>query len=494
MPIQEITNGNWFVADFPSHLDEAPVIAPTGKIVANFTQDAEITNQQKYDRGVSHLQNFYDKTFPIERKCYVIKPDGFGSHTPSDAQIEAFAESIAKLCGGNSALGDQWCEGDNSLSLNDYYTIGGKVYKYICEYHATRAPINNFFGTYDSGLANFCGEFFKITGITDRNPLHARFIGALASQAGARKKAQSNDFGNPASPQADDAFYTTGFHEWCNSFTMALFANDGDVKDWFMYWVFEIQRKRAAKIDSRTLVYTSPWTQSVLTLVNTHSKNPSWFHQAEGGYWLMNNWHVVPFERMRWIGFFGCALADGCMSWESGVIWSKNKANRKKLPTGPGYPSLPVWVSEGGDEPSLPQFNSGATESMYPQYPQTGNDAMMLGVQQFEQIADILWASDGWHYVPHTADGVTVSVVKPEDTRLFKPGFQNWGQHTVLKWANDRKGLMLACHAGNQYAVVYLNSYLTPVVKEDIVGSYNGKTITLDDREGGILHIWRGTL
>ncbi|WP_428663536.1 hypothetical protein [Runella sp.] len=494
MPLEEITNGEWFTADFPSHIDEAPVIDPSGKIVANFTQDAEITIQQKFDRGITHLQYFYDSTFGKVRKCFVMLPDGFGSSTPSDAQINAFADQVATLIEAQSAIGEQFCEGTNAISLGDYYTVGTKFYRRLCEKLATRAFINNFFGTYDSGLANFCGEFFNITGITSRNPLHARFTGALASQAGARKKAQSNDFGNPASPQADDGFYTSGFHEWCNSFTMALFANDGDVTDWFMYWVFEIQRKYAAKTDARTVVYTSPWTQSVLTLINTHSRNPGWYQEAEGGYWLMQNWHVVPFERMRWIGFFGCALADGCFSWESGVIWSKNKANRKKLPTGPGYPSLPVWVSEGGDEPDLPQFNSGATESMYPQYPQCGNDAMTMGAQQFEAIADILWASDGWHYVPHTADGVTVAVQKPEDTRLFRPGVQNWNQDTVLHWANDRKGLMLACHAGNQYAAVYLNSYLTPVVKEDIVGTYNGKTITLNDREGGILHIWRGTL
>lgn len=490
MGLNRIEIPNWFNADFPSHLDESPALPSSGKIAANFTQDAEITDAQKFDRNVTHLQNIYDTSFPKNRKCFVMLPNGFGSETPSDAQINAFADSVANFVSPESALGDQFCEGTNNLSLGNYYTAGRKFYQRLCERLATLATINNFFGTYDSGLANFNSDFFVIVGITGRNPLHTRFTGALASQAGARKKAQSVDFGNSSSPQADDAFFTSGFHEWCNSFTMALWANDGNVGDWFSYWFFEAQRKYAAKIDARTVVYTSPWTQSVLTLVNTHSRNPGWFHQADGGYWKMQNWHVVPFERMRWVGFFGCLLTDGCYSWEAGVRWSKSKANLKKLPTGSGYPDAPVWVSEGSPAPTLPTYTDG---SMYPQYPQCGNDAMMVGVQQYGAIQDIAYLND-WHYVPYTTNGTSVPVQKPEDTRLFRMGLQNWGQNTILHLANANRGVMLACHKGNEYVFVYLNSYLTPMQTEDIVGSYNGKTVTLDDLEGGILHIWRGTL
>lgn len=490
MPLNRLEIPEAFNADFPSHLDEFPAIASPGKVAANFTQDAEITNQQKFDRGVSHLQNIYDTSFSKNRKCFVMLPEGFGSSTPSDAQINAFADSVANFISPEAAMGDQFCEGTNNLSLDIYYTAGRKFYQRMCERLSTLAIINNWFGTYDSGLANFNGSFFTITGITGRNPLHSRFTGALASQAGARKKAQSNDFGNPSSPQADDGFYTSGFHQWCNSFTMALFANDGDVRDWFYYWFFEAQRKYAAKIDARTVVYTSPWTQSVLTLVNTHSRNPGWIHESTGGYWKMPNWHVVPFEMMRWVGFFGCLLTDGCYSWEAGVLWSKNKANLKKPEVGPGYAPQPTWVSTGGSAPTLETQSSGP---VYPPYPQCGNDAMMVGVQQYGTIYDIAYQND-WRYVPYSTNGTSVAVQKPEDTRLFKMGLQNFNQNTILHWANDRRGVLLACHKGNEYVFVYLNPSLTPIEKEDIAFTYNSQSVTLDDLEGGILHIWKGTL
>lgn len=490
MALNRIEIPEWFNADFPSHLEKAPVIPSTGKIVANFTQDAEITNQQKFDRGVTHLQNIYDTTFPKNRKCYIMKPDGFGSSTPSDAQIHAFADSTAGFISPESAFGDQFGEGDNNLSLGDYYTLGGKFYQRMCEKLSTRAIINNWFGTYDSGLANFNNEFFKINGLSDRNPMHARFVAALGSQAGARKKAQNVDLENPSSPQGDDAFYTSGFHEWCNSFVMSLYANEPTAADWFYYMFFEAQRKYAAKIDARTVVYTSPWTQSVLTLINTHARNPGWIQEAEGGYWKFPNWHIVPLERMRWVGYYGSKLTDGCFSWETGVTWSKNKANRKLPNIGPGYAPQPTWVSTGGSAPTL---ETQSNSPVYPPYPQTGNDAMTLGAQQYGLIADIAYQND-WKYIPYTANGVSRTIRKPEDPRLFRMGLQNFGQDTILHWANDRVGVLTGCHKGNEYAFDYLNPSLTPDQKETVSFTYNGKSETLEDLEGGILHQFKGTL
>lgn len=486
--LQKLPLTTGFSCEYASQLDAFPTISNHGKIVANHLLDNEITDQQKFDRGVTHLQKIYDTTFEKGRKCFVLLPDGFAGSNPSQGQIEAFGNSIANLITPNAAIGDQFTEAKfGPIPIENYFAVAREFYKQMCvRLGISGAGQNNFFGTYDSGQTNFNEDFFVIVGVDSRNPTHARFKAALGSEAGARKRGRNEDTENYSSPQQNDQFYAQDMHLWCNSFSMALYANDGNPKDWLFYLIFEIQRKYAAKIDAKTVAYSSPWSQSVLTAVNTHSRNPGWFHQDTGGYWLMQNWHVVPFQYMLQLGFFGCLLGEGCYLWESGVKWSKNKLNRKKLPTGEGYPQLPVWVSEGGSEPTLETFTDG---NMYPQYPETGADAMMVGVHWYHRIKDIVNASSGIAYALYSSNGTDVTV-RPGDPRLFRRGFRNYGQDTVLYLAQAEKGIHLACEAGGQTVLIYCNPYGVPTEKETIVSKFNGNFISLGDLEKGILHVF----
>lgn len=477
----QLTSG--FSCEYASQLNAFPVISSHGKIVANHLLDNEITDQQKFDRGVTHLQKIYDTTFDKAKKCFVLLPYGFETSTPSDAQINAYANSIASLITANAVIGDQFVEGGSvAIPTGNYHAVAKKFYERMCiVLGVAGASQNNFMGTYVTDEANFSVDFFSIIGTTARNPTHARFQAALASEAGARKHARNVNIGDGGSPQSEDAFYTSGMHQWCNSFTMMLFANESNPLDWLFYGIFEIQRKYAAKIDAKTLAYTSPWAQSVLTPVNTHTCNPGWIHQRTGGYWKVPNWHVVPFQYMLWVGFFGCLLGEGAYIWEVGLVYSQNIVNDREDP----YVPARTWVNEGNAAPALLPYG----EPYYPTYPETGCDALMVGVHWYHRIKDIVNASTGIAYAPYSADAVDVTV-QTGDPRLFRRGFQNFGQDTILYWAQEKQGLHLACSAAGQTVFIYCNPYLPPTQKEAIISKFGGGTFDLGQLEGSILHVF----
>lgn len=481
-----------FSIDYPSQLDQFPSISGLNKVVANHLVDNEITNETKYAKGVTHLQYIYDPTFPKDKKCYVLLADGFGGSTPTDDQINAYADSLATLITANAAIGDQFVEASSgAIPTNNYFTVAKKFYERLSiKTGVSGAANNNFYGSYVTDEANFSVDFFSIIGTTGRNPTHARFKAALANQTGARKHARNVDVGDGGSPQSEDGFYTSSMHDFCNSFTMMLFANDSNPLDWLYYGIFEMQRKYAAKATAKTLTYTSPWAQSVLTPVNTHSRNPRWIHERTGGYWKHQNWHVVPFQYMLWVGFFGCLIGEGCYIWEAGVKWSKNKANDHRLPTGPGYPDPPIWVSTGGSEPTL--INLTGDNAVYPQYPETGCDATMVGVHWFNRIKPILDSSpNGVEYCPYTLGlSTSVGIQKPDSPWLFKRGQQNFGQDTILYLAENKNGLALTFANSTQRVNIYVNPYRTPCEKESISFDLPGVSYVYSGLEGGILHVF----
>lgn len=483
MTLQKLPIPDWFVCDYPSQLDNAPTISPSGKVVASHLLDNEITDAQKFERGVTHLQKIYDTTFDKAKKCYVLLPYGFGVSTPSDGQINAYADSIASLITPNAVIGDQFVEGSSvAIPTGNYHTVAKKFYERLCtQLGIAGAAQNNFMGTYVTDEANFSVDFFSIIGTTSRNPTHARFTAALSSEAGARKHARNVNVGDGGSPQSEDAFYSSNMFQFCNSFTMMLYANDNNPLDWLFYGIFETQRKYAANIQAKTLMYTSPWAQSVLTPVNTHVCNPGWIHPRTGGYWKVPNWHVVPFQYMLWVGFFGCLLAEGCYAWEVGLLYSKSIANDRQDP----YVPARTWVNQGSSAPTLAQYG----EPYYPTYPETGVDAMLVGVHWYHRIKDIVNASTGIAYATYTTNGTTVTPTAG-DARLFRRGFQNFGQNTILHHAANNRGLALACSAGGQTVLIYVNPYRLPTQKETITITFGGITHTLGDLEGGILHVY----
>lgn len=475
MIVEKLNLPSWIRADYISHIDEAPVVGNVGKIAALHSVDADITDAQKFERGFSHVPKIWDNGTSEDKKCFVLLSDVFPGTGHSDAQIDAAAQNVAGNISKNACIGDQFTEaGSNPIPWYDgsYFTVGKKFYQKLCEeVGASGAADTNFFCNYDTKLANFC-EFFRING--ERNPLHPYIVNALASEAGARKKGDETN--------SNDPYYTSGMSDWTNMFTMMLWANDGETKDWLFNAIFETQRKYAAKADAKTVMYTSPWAQSLNNPVNEHHKNPGHIHKREGGYWKVPDWHTVPFEFQLWVGFFGCLLTEGCYNWDSTVNFSKSIANDRENEWTPDR----TWVSEGGTAPGL--LPDG--EPRYPQFPRAGMDAMVVGVHWYNSIKHIVNASTGVAYATYIADGETVAP-QAGDPRLFRRGFRNYGQNTILHLAAAEKGIALETIGAGETLLVYVNPYRLLTEKENITIVSNGKSYDLGKLAGSKLHVFR---
>lgn len=478
MTLTRLSIPSWFRCSFPLQINNAPVIGGggTGKIAAIHALDSEISHATKVARGYTHLPLIWENDLAPEQRCYVLLSDIFSGSGHSDGQINAAADSLATRVNAQSCFGDQFAEGGSNVVPHDnYFVVAEKFYRRLCQnLGLSGASAHNFMCTYDTKNANF-SEYFKVfNGSGNSEPLHPYFTGALASQAGARKKGFIEN-----GVQKDDPFFTSGLHQWTNAYTMALWANDLDVKHWLFSWMFEAQRKYASKADFRTVVYTSPWAQSLATPVNEHHKNPGWIRERDGGYWKSPNWHVLPMEYMLWCGFFGCLLTEGVYMWDAGLNFSSNVANDRIDP----YAPAETWVSTGGNEPARQPYG----EPYYPKFPRTGADAVMVGVHWWNQIKSIVNGSTGIAYAPYTTNGNSVSI-RPGDPRLFRRGFQNFGQDTILYHANAQRGLALACQGAGKTFICYVNPYLAPTKKENITVTFNGTSYPLGNLEGATLH------
>ena len=477
MAVTRLNVPGWLGAQYPLKVNDAPTISQVGKIVAIHAIDEEISDQAKFDRGYTHLPYLYENVVPASKRCYVLLSDVFPGSGHTDGQIRSAAQGMAGRLTPQSCIGDQFSEGgSNQVPYENYFPIAGKFYQYLCEELGISGAANhNFFHNYDTKLTNF-SDFFKVFGGSAANPLHPYMVAALANEAGARKKAEVS-----GGVQVDNPFYTTGMHNWTNAFTMMLWANDGEVKHWLFNGLFQSQVTYAAKADAKTVIYTSPWAQSLSTPQNEHHKNFGWIHPRTGGYWRVPNWHIVPMQKMLQCGFFGCLLSEGVYMWEVGLKFSNNTANDRVDP----YAPASTWVSQGGDAPNRLAYG----EPYYPKYPRTGADAILLGVHWYSAIKHIVEGSTGIAYAPYTTNGVSVPI-QPGDPRLFRRGFQNFGQDTILHHANAERGMALACSHAGQTAIVYINPYKVATEKENITVTFGGNTFALGELEGGILHVF----
>lgn len=476
MATTKLTIPSWFKAGYISRIDQAPIIS-AGKIAAIHSVDSDITDFTKLARGFSHVPKIWDASTPKGQKCYILLSDVFAGVGHSDGQIDGAAANVAGQITANAVIGDQFTEaGSNPIPWDNgsYWTTGKKFYQYLCQkLGVSGAHETNFFHNYDTKMANFT-EFLKIDGV--RNPLHPYLVNALAGESGARKK--GNTF---AGVQQSDPYYTSGMQDWTNAFTMMLWANDGDTQDWLYGGIFEAQRKYAAKIDAKTVMYSSPWAQSLANPVNEHHKNPGWIHERTGGFWKVPDWHVVPLELQLWTGFFGCLLTEGVYSWDSTVNFSKDVANDRQNPWTPAR----TWVSTGGAQPNL--LADG--EPRFPQFPRAGQDAVIVGVHWYNSVKSIVNESTGVQYLTYTANGQTVNH-QGADARLFRRGFRNYGQDTILHHAANKRGLALGCQGAGQKFACYVNPYKLSSEKEHVTVSIGGTSYDLGNLEGSKLHVF----
>ncbi|WP_028523208.1 hypothetical protein [Runella limosa] len=476
MATTKLTVPNWFKAGYISRIDGAPLV-DVGKIVAIHSVDSDISDFAKLARGYSHVPKIWDADTPKHQKCFILLSDIFEGVGHSDAQIDGAAGNVASRITPAACIGDQFTEaGSNPIPWDNgsYWTIGKKFYQYLGQkLGVSGAHETNFFHNYDTKLVNF-SEFLKVDGV--RNPLHPYFVSALTSEAGARKKATST-----GGVQDNDPYYNSGMVDFTNSFTMMLWANDGDTQDWLYGGIFEAQRKYAAKENAKTVMYSSPWAQSLANPVNEHHKNPGWIHPRTGGYWKVPDWHVVPLELMLWTGFFGCLLTEGVYNWEKTDAFSKDVANDRPNAWTPNR----TWVSEGGAQPNL--LPDG--EPRYPQYPRAGQDAAVLGAHWYNTVKPIVNASTGVRYLTYTTNGQTINP-QAGDARLFRRGFRNYGQTTILHHAANKRGLALGCEGGGQKFACYVNPYKLPSEREHVTVTVGGTTYDLGNLEGSKLHVY----
>ncbi len=475
MSIRKLTLPDWFEATYPVNIHKAPVIGDIGKIAAIHQLDSDIAHQVKFDRGYTHLPILYENDIPADNRCLILLSNTFPGSGHSDAQLRSAAQYIKSRTSPKSCIGDQFCEGgSNAMPYEQYHTLGTKFYRFLCEEHGIAgAAQNSWYNTYDTNLTNFSSSF-EVFGVSDSNPLHPYMVAALASQAGARKKASIRN-----GVQQNEAYYTSGMYQWVNNFTMMLWANDGDVKHHLFNGLFEIQRKYAADITAQTLIYTSIWTQSLGTAQNAQYKNPGWFHPRTGGHWLVPNWHIVPLEKMIQMGFFGNLMAEGFYAWEEGSHFTRD-VNKDRSSQ---YVPPRTWKSEGGAAPTL--LGSGSPK--YPTYPKTGHDALIVGKNWYNEVKHIVQASTGLAYAGHSTDDGTYAV-RPGDPRLFRRGFQNFGQDTILHRAAAEVGCGWACEGAGESLLVYVNPYSTET--EDVTMHFNGRSHHLGELEGGHLHVF----
>lgn len=477
---------SWYRADYTTKIETAPQIVHD-KIFANHVLSNNVTDQQYWDRGVTHLSKdaFVSGTYPASRKCYLYKPDIFPNGVLTTQQIQAAAQNIAGDANSPktnrfSIITDQFREGDSD-NPGQPSSTDLPFYQHLSTLYGAAAENNNIYGSYDSYVANFNPDFFFILNI-GYDPTHPRFTNALGSEAGARMKGRN--IGDWSTPQSTDSFYTSGLSDYSNSLSMMLYSIDGVPEDWLYYGIFEIQRKYAAKINAKTLAYTSPWNQSVTTGVDTYGANPGWVHPRTGGYWRAPTWHIMSAYQNITFGFLGCLLAEGVYLWEGLPILSNSINDDRYDP----YLPPPTWVSQGGNAPTLGDYGGG-NAPYYPKYPASTVDEVQIGVSWYSQVKDIVNASTGIAYAAYTTNGNQVSI-KSGDPRLFRRGFRNYGQDSILSLAKNRKGVALACEGLGRTVIFYTNPYLSPHLTENIVVTFNGKTYQLGELSGAWPHVF----
>lgn len=465
---------DWYRAEYPSIMDSASTITGFDKVFAHHVLQNEITDTEYFDRGVTHLSKLNTSGFPNAKKCYLFKPEIFPSSNPTTGQIQGAADGIATKITSQSVIADQFREG--SPSQPDNYGTAKVFYERLSNVLGANAANNNLMWCYDSYDASFNADFFDILGIGTNIPTHERFRNALGSEAGARKHARNN-----GSVQADDPFYGLGMHEFTNSLTMALYSIDGVNEHWLYHKIFESQRKYAAKESARTFWYSSPWTQSVNTGVDTHGSNPGWIRERTGGYWKSPNWHILPTTHALCIGFLGCLLSEGVYIWEGLPLLSRDLADDRIEP----YAPAETWVSTGGSAPALAAYG----EPYYPKYPCSVIDEVAIGVHWYNQVRPIVNAAGGMSYAAYIANGQQVNI-QPGNPRLFRNGFRNYGQDTILYHAANRKGVALVCQGNGFTLVFYCNPYKGLNEKEDVVVQFGGNNYPLGQVEGSWPHVF----
>ena len=319
--------------------------------------------------------------------------------------------------------------------------------------------------------SNLIGNSFIAPG-QGRNPTASHFANKFSSQAEARKDANGNTHG----------YFSSGMYQWSNLVTSAYYSVEGMNNDWLFHKIAEFQVKYAALPDIKTILYSWTSTQSVTTDVDNWSGSDGWKHPRTGGHWLSKNFLAnLPYNILCG-AFFSFLMAEGYYGWDATLTLSRDESKMKDN----YFAGRVNWVSTGGSQPSLLPWDS--SEPGWPIVPYVSEDMVVVALGWWNAVKPTVEASTGLAYANYTRNGQQVSI-RPGDPRLFRRGFTNYGQDTILYHAAAERGSAFACQANGQTVVIYTNPYLGPHESEDIVVSFNSQTYNLGSCEGATLHV-----
>lgn len=477
----KLTIPSWVAASYyPKYLDNAPDIHQThGKIATTHAYTNGFANSVMHAKGFSHVAGLGSATTDEKNKrCFTPLADfrdgsNNVSNNPNETSARNFANSLSGNFTKNSVFVDEFMDGAGAIYNADYFTVANWFYDQLCQQLGSSGRAdNNFFGIYMDPYSNFMGNGFIAPG-QGRNPTASYFTGKLSSQAEARKDSNGNTHG----------YFSSGMYQWSNLVTSAYYSCEGMNNDWLFHKVAEMQVKYAALSDIKTILYGWTSTQSVTTDVDNWSGSDGWKHPRTGGYWLSKNFMAnLPYNVLCG-AFFGFLLGEGYYGWDATLTLSRDESKVKDN----YFAGRVNWVNTGSSAPSLLPWDS--SEPGWPLVPYTSEDMVIVALGWWNSIKSIVEASTGIAYASYTRNGQQVSI-RPGDPRLFRRGFTNYGQDTILYHAAAEQGGAFACQAGGQTVVVYTNPYLGCHEAEDIVVNFNAQNYSLGTCQGASLHVY----
>lgn len=476
----KLTIPDWVGAGYyPKYLDNAPNISIShGKIATTHVYTQGFANSVMHLKGFSHLASLGPATVDEKNKrCFTVlanfrESNDDISHNPNETSARNFANAVAGNFTKNSVFVDEFMEGAGAIYNANYFVVANWFYNQLCQQLGSSGQSdNNFFGIYMDPYSNLIGNSFNPPN-SGRNPTASFFTGKLASQAEARKDRSGNTHG----------YFSSGMYQWSNLVTSSYYSGEAINNDYLFRTIAEIQVKYAAMSSIKTIVYNWTGAQSVTTELDNWSGSDGWEHPRTGGAWLSKSFAVnLPYNILA-SAFFGFVMAEGYYGWDATLTLSRDETKMKDN----YFPGRVNWVSTGGSQPALLPFDS--SEPGWPLVPYTAEDLVVVAMNWWNTIKPYVEASTGLAYASYTRNGQQVSI-RPGDPRLFRRGFTNYGQDTILYHAAAERGGAFACQGNGQTVVIYTNPYLTVAETEDIVVSFNGENFNLGSCAGATLYV-----
>lgn len=465
---------------YPLYPDHAANIGTGhGKILTThiFTEGVSADTMQA--KGFSHIAGLGAET-DEERKRRCFTPladfrDGSGAvtHNPNETSARNFANSLSGNFTKMSVFIDEFQDGSGAIFEADYFTVANWFYNQLCiQLGSSGQADNNFFGIYMDPYSNFLGNNFNPPS-AGRNPTASYFKNKFASQAEARKDAGGNLHG----------YFSSGMYQWSNTVISAYYSVEAINNDWLYHKIAEGQVKYAAMPGMKTVIYSWTGTQSVTTDVDNWSGSDGWKHPREGGYWLAKDFMVNLPYNILCAAFFGMCFFEGYYGWDATLILSRDESDLKDN----YFPGRTVWVNTGSPSPGLPAYD--APGNAYPNVPRMGEDLVVVAAEWYTTIKPYVDASTGWAYAAYTANGNSVGV-RPGDPRLFRRGYANYGQDTILYLAAAEVGAAFVCQGGGKTVITYTNPYLTCAETENVTVAFNSQNFPLGQCAGSTLHVF----